>query len=56
MGEKDFVRDHIDRCLEVYSERDTPGDVPRDVYEMMRGDLMIAIGMLMALAPKKATP
>ena len=47
---RDFVRDHIDRCISVYSDQgDKSTKVDRNDFEMMRGDLMLAIGMLMAL-------
>lgn len=48
----DLVRQHIDRCIEVYSEPLT-FDKPISVEnrEQMRCDLMLAIGMLAALVP-----
>lgn len=46
------INEHISRCIELYGQ---PGDteitehVERGSYEQMRADLMIAIGMLMAI-------
>lgn len=46
-----LVREHINRCIECYGmdvETKTR-KVDRDTYEGMRADLMLAIGMLMAM-------
>ena len=49
------VREHIERCIELYGQ---PGDddewlraakISRSSYEQMRADLMLAVGMLMAV-------
>lgn len=54
MSEKTLIQEHVDRCLECYAQGNAEyeGEVTRDVFELMRGDLLIAIGMLMALCPK----
>lgn len=49
------VREHIERCIECYG---VPIDVDfknqqvdRCSHEQMRADLMLCVGMLMAMAP-----
>lgn len=47
------VREHISRCIELYGnpidDADRKKTVPAPVYEQARADLLLAIGMLMAL-------
>lgn len=48
----EHIKEHIDRCIEVYGSSidvDFKADVERNLHEAMRADLMLAIGMLMAL-------
>lgn len=48
----EHIKEHIDRCIEVYGSSidvDFKANVERDLHEAMRADLMLAIGMLMAL-------
>ena len=49
---KSLVAQHIERCIESYSGQcGSYGDVTSaESYEIMRADLMLAIGMLSALA------
>lgn len=50
-----LVKDHIDRCMEVYGMAGDEGPdlrkptISRSSYEQMRSDLMLAVGMLAAL-------
>lgn len=50
-----LVKDHIDRCVEIYGVVGDEADglrkasIDRASYEQMRTDLMVAIGMLSAL-------
>lgn len=55
-----MVRDHIERCIELYSN---PGDeglelrkakIDRSSYEQMRADLMLVVGMLAAVLPSES--
>ena len=51
----DPVREHIDRCIEAYcigGSEDYAVHPTRDSYELMRADLLLAVGMLMVLATK----
>ena len=52
---KSLVEQHIDRCIESYSGQcGSYGDITStESFEIMRADLMIAIGMLAALTPRK---
>lgn len=50
------VNEHVERCLELYGQpidATMTEQVERTSYEQMRADLMIALGMLMALSPKE---
>lgn len=47
---RDWANYHIDRCVECYSTPfETDGPVARETFEQMRADLMIAVGILMAI-------
>lgn len=46
-----LVREHANRCVESYGmDIDVSEPPSREVHEMMRADLMIAVGMLFVLA------
>ncbi|MCO5144589.1 MAG: hypothetical protein M9895_00270 [Aquamicrobium sp.] len=48
------VSEHINRCIELYGQpidADFSEQIERTTYEQMRADLMLCVGMLMALAP-----
>jgi len=50
------ISDHIERCIELYGlpcDAEMTEHVERGGYEQMRADLMIAVGMLMALSTKE---
>jgi hypothetical protein len=56
---KTLAEEHIDRCIECYGMVDATNfaePVDRGTHEQMRADLMIAIGMLSALLPRKPEP
>jgi hypothetical protein len=52
---KSLVREHIERCIDNYGNPLDDGTTGKRVdgrlYEQMRADLMLAVGMLSALAP-----
>lgn len=46
------IKQHIERCIELYANAldvDFTAPVTREDQEAIRADLMIAVGMLMAL-------
>jgi hypothetical protein len=46
------IKDHTERCIELYGlpiDAEFSEAIKRECYEQMRADLMLALGMLMAL-------
>lgn len=57
---KSPVQEHLDRCIELYGipgdEDFTRNDIGRERYEQMRADLMLLLGIAVALHAKLREP
>lgn len=55
----DPIKEHFSRCIELYGcpiDADFKEPVTRESYEQMRADLMLLLGMAMALRAKTQEP
>lgn len=55
MAETNHIKEHIERCIELYAspiDTDFNEQTTRQGFEQMRADLMLAVGMLMAIGLK----